>query len=466
MDGRQHHDPGEGQESPTQVHYDNEGQAVLVLRAATLRVVSGPDDGACVALDLRRMRVGTAADNDLVLTDPSVSRHHLEFQVRDQGYQVRDLDSTNGSFFRGARISEAHLGAGAELRLGDSVLRIERGEECSRVVKARKTFGTIIGNCRPMQEVFGLLAAVAPTDTTVLINGETGTGKELVAEELHRQSARRGREFVVVDCGAIPAQLIESELFGHVKGAFTGAVNSRPGAFENSSGGTVFLDEIGELPLEMQTRLLRVLDKRTIKRVGSHDQRPVDIRVVAATNRDLPEMIQEGAFRQDLYYRLSVVQIQLPPLRQRRPDIPLLARHFLWQSGCPNPEQVLGPEVLEALSTRQWPGNVRELRNVIERAAILADGSPLAAGGEQAPAAATQDAAPSDRWLSGALSDEVLNQPYKVAKEQLLHEFELLYLGRLVERHGPNISRVAADADVDRHLVRKLLRKHDMIGQK
>ena len=371
MDGRQHHDPGEGQESPTQVHYDNEGQAVLVLRAATLRVVSGPDDGACVALDLRRMRVGTAADNDLVLTDPSVSRHHLEFQVRDQGYQVRDLDSTNGSFFRGARISEAHLGAGAELRLGDSVLRIERGEECSRVVKARKTFGTIIGNCRPMQEVFGLLAAVAPTDTTVLINGETGTGKELVAKAIHYNSSRRGGPFISVNCAAIPTALLESELFGHARGAFTSAVRDKPGLFEAAAGGTLMLDEVGDMPPEMQAKLLRVLQEGAFRRVGEQRERSTDARIISASHHDLSTLVRARRFREDLYYRLNVVLIQVPPLRDRTEDIPQLVEHFLGQQGdAPSVDR----EALSALLRYPWPGNVRELQNEVRRAAVLCEG--------------------------------------------------------------------------------------------
>jgi len=450
-------------EVPTQVHYDGQ-RARLVLRLVAVVVAGGPDQGASRPLDLRRLRVGSAPDNDLVLTDPLVSRHHLEFQVRDHGYMVRDLDSTNGTFYRGAQIGEVQIGPGAEVRLGSTVLRIERSREVSQEVTAQKAFGTLIGVSQAMRDLFGLLAAVAPTDTTVLILGETGTGKELVAEELHRQSPRATHPFVVVDCGSIPASLIESELFGHRKGSFTGAVSDRPGAFEKADGGTVFLDEIGELPLEMQTRLLRVLDKRTVKRVGDDEQRTVDIRVVAATHQDLPSLLSEGKFRQDLFYRLSVVQVRLPALRERRPDVPLLARHFLWQAGCGDPDSVLTPQVLEALSTRQWPGNIRELRNVIERATVLADGSQLAQRPKVEPGAAPTDGSGSG-WLVCPVPEELLDQPYKVAKAQLVHEFELGYLGRLVQLYGANVSRIATEAGVDRHLVRKLLRKHGMVPQ-
>jgi len=443
-----------------------------------------------------------AADNELVLTDPHISRHHLEFQIQDAGYLVRDLGSTNGTYFRGARIHEALVGPGAELRLGSTVLRLERGEEKTEQAPRKQAFGEMVGTAARMQTVFGLLAAVAPTDVTVLIEGETGTGKELVAEELHRQSPRRNQSFSIVDCGAIAANLIESELFGHERGAFTGAVGEREGVFERSRGGTVFLDEIGELPLDLQTRLLRVLDRRTIRRVGGNLQRKIDARLVAATNRDLGEEVRRGRFRQDLFYRLAVVRIPIPPLRERREDIPILARHILWQMGCADPDAVLTPEVLGVLQSRQWPGNVRELRNVVERAIVLTDGSGEMLGADSEPAqdpkapprpprhvasaapAATAaptgprppgpppipaDAGPagpapslSEPWLGRLLPEGFLALPYKDAKEQLLDQFESLYWTRLHHQHGNNISHIAHAAKVDRHLVRKLLRKHGL----
>jgi len=449
-----------------------EGRGSIVLRAGALTVAAGPDAGTRCSLKLRRTRVGSAEDNQLVLTDPLVSRHHLEFQIQDRGYLVRDLDSTNGTHFRGARLGEALVGPGAELRLGDTVLRVERGDELSIDVAGQQDFGSLVGTSPAMQEVYGLLAAVAPTDTTVLILGPTGTGKELVAEELHCNSPRKDHGFVVVDCGSIPGNLIESELFGHVKGAFTGALNTQPGAFERAQGGTVFLDEVGELPLELQTRLLRVLDRRTVKRVGDTAPREVDIRVVAATNRDLAAQVAEGQFRSDLFYRLSVVQIRLPQLRDRLTDIPQLARHFLWQAGCQDPEQVLTEELLQIFASRKWRGNVRELRNVIERATVLADGAQLqveeaslAAPAPQQPqrADASGDAAaPQDHRRPWVVSPALLERPYKTAKDELLLQFELLYLQRQVELHGDNISRIAADAGVDRQLVRKLLRRHGL----
>ncbi len=443
-------------ERTTQLLYKDQ-HPVMVLRSAVVRVASGADAGASCALDLEPIRVGAGAGNQLVLSDAMTSREHLELQVHDRGYLVRDLDSTNGTFYRGARINEVLIGPGAEIRLGETVLRIERGEERSITLVPREAFGSLIGTSRPMQEVFGILAAVAPTDSTVMIEGETGTGQELVAREIHLQSPRAARELVVVDCGSIPSELIESELFGHSKGAFTGAVSDRAGVFEQAAGGTVFLDELGELPLELQTRLLRVLDQRTVSRLGTHEPRKVDFRVVAATHRDLEQLVKEGRFREDLFYRLGVVKVRLPPLRERPEDIPTLARAFLRRNACPNPDAVLTPEVLEALCSRQWPGNVRELRNVLERAMVLGDGAQDIARMPGAPPAGDEET-----WVAQAMPQRWLDRPYKEVKEQLLGQFEAHYFASLLERHGYNISRIASGAGVDRHLVRKLLRKHDM----
>jgi DNA-binding NtrC family response regulator len=452
------------EKSPTEIVYEK-ARPVLVLRAVVIRVASGPDKGATCALTTSRARVGTAADNALQLNDPRVSRHHIEFQIHDQGYLVRDLQSTNGTFYRGARVGEVLVEQGAEVRIGNTVLRLERSNEQTSIIGEEQTFGSLVGASPAMQQVYGLLAAVAPTDATVLVLGETGTGKELVAEEIHRNSPRHDRLFSVLDCGSIPASLIESELFGHVKGAFTGAMEDREGIFERTRGGTVFLDEIGELPMELQTRLLRVLDRRMVTRLGSNLPRKVDIRLVAATNKDLGKEVKEGRFRQDLYYRLAVVRIMLPALRERREDIRLLARFFLWQAGCGDPERVLTEDLLADLLARPWRGNVRELRNIIERTTVLTDGAALTLDGAQGgasmvPSEATAASEHPEVRADSFVDPGLLDLRYKEAKEQLLHRFEALYMGRLFEQHGNNISRIARDAGVDRHLVRKLLRKH------
>ena len=454
-------------ENPTQVIYKRQGP-VLVLHAALLRVASGPNAGDSCPMALRRVRVGTARDNDLVLADPAVSRYHLELRVVDHGYLLLDLGSTNGTFYRGARVGEAELHIGAEFRLGSTVLRLESGPVSSEEVENAESFGGLVGRSAPMQRVYGLLSAVAPTDTTVLIEGETGTGKELVAQQIHRLSPRADRPLMVIDCASLPPGLIESELFGHERGAFTGAVAEREGAFEKCRGGTVFLDEVGELALELQPRLLRVLDQRTVRRVGSNVRRRVDVRLVAATNRDLAGEVKARRFRQDLYYRLAVVRIVLPPLRKRREDIALLARHFLRQSGCAAPDSVLSDEVLEALRSRRWTGNVREMRNVLERAVVLSDGaegafnevtieraSVVAAKPEAAPQPEPEGAG----WLARNLPQQLFQLPYKELKKLLVEELEDLYVGRLYRIHGNNISRIAQEAGVDRHLVRKVLQR-------
>ena len=457
------------QDNTTQVIYDDQ-QPALLLNAAELCVIHGPDVGARCSVELERVRVGTDADNDLVLADPQVSRHHLELQVQDQGYLLTDLRSTNGTRYRGARIREALLAVGAEISLGATVLQVKAAGQRRREAAPAEGFGEMIGTSPPMQRLYGLLRTVAPSDVTVLIGGETGSGKELVAEALHRRSPRRDSMFCVVDCGALTPQLVESELFGHERGAFTSAVGERKGVFERAHGGTIFLDEIGEIPLELQTRLLRVLDRRTVKRVGGAVDQRVDVRVIAATNRDLAEEVRRGAFRSDLFYRLAVVQLQVPPLRERREDILPLARHFLWEAGICDPEAVLTPDVVQSLTRRDWPGNVRELRNALLRAAVLSDGPaallepaplelPSAAASAPPPPPPQAGGDPGDDWLAAALPLALLEAPYKRAKETIVEDFDRLYIDHLVERHGDNISRMARDAGVDRQLIRKLQQK-------
>ena len=295
-----------------------------------------------------------------------------------------------------------------------------------------------------MRAVFALLEKTAPTDTTLLIRGETGTGKELVAKAVHGASSRQPHPLVIVDCGAIPASLIESELFGHVRGAFTGAATDRVGAFESADGGTLFLDEIGELPLALQPKLLRAVEDRSIQRLGETSRRPIDVRLVAATHRDLADEVTAGRFRQDLFFRLAVVEVALPPLRERGHDVLLLAEHILNDLGLGDDLQ-LDDRLQSELLAYPWPGNVRELRNAIERAAHL--------GAEHAvpyaePAEAESAPAP--------------DLPFKQAKEQIVTSFERAYVIRLLERHGKNISAAARDADIDRNYLYRLLRKHGL----
>ncbi len=341
----------------------------IQLKAIELRVISGPDAGLRASFCLPMVRVGIAKDNDLVLTDRYVSRHHLELRMTPEGLILRDLWSTNGTFIDSRRITEAHLGEETRCMLGDSSILVrQRTEEHSVPIPAKQDhLGTLVGTSQRMRDLYSLIRAAAPTQATVLILGESGSGKELVARTLHELSGRTG-PLVVFDAAVTDPEMIRNDLFGHVKGAFTGAAKPREGAFRHAHLGTLFIDEIGELPLELQPRLLRVLENREIAPIGSDRPVRVDVRVIAATHRDLGTMVQAGSFRADLFYRLSVIQIKVPALPEIPEDIPLLVQHLL---GKLSPHRRLSAEAMEALQRYHWPGNVRELRNVLERAAVL-----------------------------------------------------------------------------------------------
>ena len=399
--------------------------------------------------------VGTHADNDVVLTDNTVSRYHLELRVRSDGVSVKDLETTNGTRHGGTKLGQVVLTGPSRLRLGKhteiDVVPDERPVELAEWQGER--FGNVLGGTPVMRRMFSLLARVAPTDATVLLAGETGTGKEAIAEAIHQSSNRTAGSFVVVDCGSIPHELIASELFGHAKGSYTGAVSDKRGLIEVASGGTLFLDEIGELALDLQPQLLRVLDKRQVRRVGETAPVDVDIRVVAATHRDLRAMVKAGQFREDLYYRLAVVRCEIPPLRERLEDLPALARHFAEEMGRSGFE--LSATLLDQLSRHDWPGNVRELRNVVERALSLGS-SGLALGddgGDAAPARAPAVA-------GVAPPAEVMELPFKEAKAALIEGFEREYLVHLLARHRGNISRAAAEAGIDRNYIHRLVKKY------
>ena len=358
------------------------GQKPLVLKKMRFVVVKGRDAGREMVLQKAQAAVGTLAGNDLVLTDPTVSRRHAVVEERSDGYLLRDLDSTNGTFLDNVRVREGYISPGSVIRLGETEISFTSLEERVENLKSSSDrFGGLIGGAASMQEVFGVLERVAPTDMTVLIQGETGAGKEVAARAMHQFSRRAEGPFVVFDCGAVAPNLIESELFGHEKGAFTDAVKSRQGAFELADGGTLFLDEIGELAPALQPKLLRALDQREVKRVGADRPVTVDVRVLAATNRDLEKEVKAGRFREDLYYRLSAVSVFMPPLRDRREDVEKIAEQLLAGISAEVGKKVSGlsPEASEALRAYPWPGNVRELKNVLARAAALSSGSRLEA---------------------------------------------------------------------------------------
>jgi transcriptional regulator with GAF, ATPase, and Fis domain len=426
----------------------------------TLLVLTGLAVGQTVVVD-RKVKVGKAADNDLVLPDDTVSRHHCELERRGECVFVKDLGSTNGTRIAGSKITEALAPPGSILRFGEVEVVVRASPQKVDVQPSLEPrFGPAIGESLAMRTVFGMLERIAPTDGTVLLEGETGTGKDVLARAIHLASARSKLPFNVIDCGAISYTLIESELFGHERGAFTGAIAARRGAFENSEGGTLFLDEVGELPIDIQPKLLRVLESREFRRVGGNKTMRADVRVIAATKRDLKREVERGKFREDLYFRLAVVPIVVPPLRTRREDIRGLVHLFLEQSS--QNDATLGAlsmadEAISALTAHDWPGNVRELRNVLERAIYLAR-----AAGESEVKLVTLPAS-ADRG-----SDFYSFQPgrsYRDTRTRFESEFEKRYVKWLLGRHAGNISAAAREAQMDRKYLYDLAKKHGMRGK-
>jgi DNA-binding NtrC family response regulator len=414
-----------------------------------LVVLQGGDLGKAVTCPDRILHIGTQEGNALQLDDDAVSRIHLQIRNSpDKGIAVRDLSSTNGTWLPGGvRISEAVIPPGTVVELGHSQVRIDVLEEkVSESLSSQPGFGLMIGVSPAMRSIFARMERVAPTDETVLITGETGTGKELCARSIVGASRRIGGPLEIVDCGAMPPSLLESELFGHVRGAFTDAKSDYQGAFERANGGTVFLDEIGELPLEMQTRLLRAVENREVRRIGGSESIPLDFRIVAATNRLLEEEVNRGTFRADLYYRLSVVQFRIPPLRDRPEDIEPLARSLMSDLGLPGPFAIK-PEQVEQMKRYRWPGNVRELRNYLRR---------LTLGEASEPGTAT--AAVS----GGGVSDVDLSLSFKAAKEAAVGRFERAYLAALLDKTKGNISEAARQAQTDRTYLSRLLNKYNI----
>jgi DNA-binding NtrC family response regulator len=445
--------------------------------------------------DKEEVRIGSMEDNDVVLGDDTVSRYHCRITQEDNGYVLLDQRSTNGTFVNKVRIREAFLKPGSIVSVGQSQLRFNAREEEVEIVPSRsdRCAGLIGGNAR-MREIYSIIEKIAPTATTVVIDGETGTGKEVVAQAIHSLSPRKPNELVVFDCGAVPPNLIESELFGHEKGSFTGAVMTRQGLFEQADGGTLFLDELGELPLDLQPKLLRALEQREVRRVGSAKASKVDVRIIAATNRNLEDEVRAGRFRQDLFYRLSVVRLHLPALRNRADDIPLLIQHFLDHGAFnrkPNAPSVrnVARDAVAALQTYPWPGNVRELVNVVERAVSFCDTDTIELSdlpdyvraakappkepsaqrrATTAPASAITGSTPTVSMNPNAPAppppEELLAEgvTFKDAKERWVASFERDYILQLLRRNNGNISHAARAADIDRKYFRKLMKKYDI----
>ncbi len=366
-------------------------------------VVEGPDRGLTVPLSSTSLRIGTHASNDLVLTDRAASRRHALLTTTPSGPSLQDLGSTNGTLVNGVRIQTAFVPDGGRIQIGDDVLTLTVLPSKFVVLpSAEPSFEGLLGRSEAMREVFTLVEQLSQTDLPVAITGETGCGKELVARALHSAGHRKAKAFLVLDCGAVVPDLLRSEIFGHERGAFTGADQARKGILEQAAGGTVFLDEIGEMGLAVQPHLLRALETREVCRIGSQSRVPVDFRIVSATNKDLAGLAAAGTFREDLYYRLSCVTIRLPPLRERQEDIPLLARHFLERCAArlAFAPPALSDDALAALAALPWPGNVRQLRNAMEALCVTRKGGAIRAEDvaravPRAPAVAAPAAAPS-----------------------------------------------------------------------
>lgn len=439
-------DGNEAKTSATALHADVVGRRHAGFR---LLVLSGEMRGKEIDVLSDTIQIGKSRQCDVVLPDESVSRVHVEIRRENDAYRIVDVGSTNGTFVEGAKVSDGFLRPGDVLKLGKVELRfVPRGSPTELLPSDADHFGPVHGRSLAMRKIFGLLERVADSDVTVLLEGETGTGKDLIARAIHGSSARSDKAFVVVDCGAVAPNLIESELFGHEKGAFTGAHQRRIGAFELADGGTVFLDEIGELPKDLQPKLLRVLESRRLRRVGGTQEIEVDIRVVAATHRSLKALVASEDFREDLYFRLAVVSATVPPLRDRREDIPMLIEIFS-RKLPPGMWRTPGEEAMARLMGYDWPGNVRELRNVVERSAYLS------------PDGVIDLITPGRRREAGAKPvdfDPTLT--FREQKERAVELFEEAYLDWLVQRAEGNISRAAREADMDRKYLHKLLRRY------
>jgi transcriptional regulator with GAF, ATPase, and Fis domain len=444
--------------SPTEIATRAQGHDLKLPDEIIVVVLSGAQRGQRVRL-VDRLRIGKAPENDLVLNDDTVSRQHCELERQAQGVLVRDLDSTNHTKVGLMAVREAVVESGATISVGRVELGLRVEPRQAMVLPSEsKEFGETIGHSIAMRTIFGVLERIAPTDAAVLLEGETGTGKDVIARSIHQTSPRKDKPFVVVDCGAVSYSLIESELFGHERGAFTGAVAARQGAFELAGRGTVFLDEVGELPIDVQPKLLRVLESGEFRRVGGNRTLRAEARVVAATKRDLKAEVERGKFREDLYFRLAVVPIAVPPLRTRREDVPPLVDRFLDLAKKRDPAAArisLSSATLSALTAHDWPGNVRELRNVLDRAIYIAT-----AGGENdvklvdLPVTATAGA--------GAAGNFDPEKSYREVRETFEAEFERRYVSWLLGRHGDNISAAARAAKMDRKHLYDLARRHGL----
>jgi DNA-binding NtrC family response regulator len=430
---------------------------VTTLRA---EVVDGPDRGA-QAVGGEALSVGTARDNALVVSDFTVSRYHLEAAAGPGGILVTDLGSTNGTYAGAVRIERAVVPPGTAVTVGGTTLRFDDAVRQTVAVPAEaQRFAGMIGRSPQLLRLFADVDRVAASATSVLIVGESGTGKERVAEALHARSPRAGEPLVTIDCGALSSSLLASELFGHERGAFTGADRTHAGAFERARGGTVFLDEIGELPAADQVALLGVLERRRFRRVGGSAELELGARVIAATNRDLRAEVNTNRFRHDLYHRLAVVVLRIPALRERPEDVVPLVEHFAREHGAQGTAiELFGEAAVTRWQRHPWPGNVRELRNAVEAALVVGPGAHVDAGVD---GGAPWGDAPIASWASGGGSADAPRVPYKDARATVLRDFERGYLTQLMAAAGGNVSQAARVAKMDRSHLIDLLHRHGL----
>ena len=440
----------------------------LQLETCSISVIKGGTNSELLSFSKDIIRIGAHPRCDVIINDGTVSRFHCEVHKHEDGYRLIDENSTNGTYIGQLRIRDVYLHAGCEFQIGNTTLSFSpQVEKISVEESAQSSCGPLIGGSYQMRSIYSLIERLAPSDLSVVIQGETGTGKELVAQAIHQLSRRANKPLIIFDCSAVPEHLIESELFGHEKGSFSGAIRTHSGVFEQADGGTLFLDELGELSTSLQPKLLRALESGMIRRVGGEQTIKVDVRVISATNRNLEEMVREQTFRQDLFYRLAKVQLPLPPLRDREGDIVMIAEHFLARLNQQNEgyRHISGitPNALHQLAAWSWPGNVRELRNVIERAYTFADREMIHSADLTTQIQAVQAQQVVEDQGQGSLNFDIPdNYSLKEAKERIISTFEKDYLQQLLDRHQNNISAVSREAGIDRRHVYRLMKKYNL----
>jgi DNA-binding NtrC family response regulator len=437
-----------------------------------LMVIEGQQAGRKLQLSTGGVTIGSGTAVDLFLGDPGVSRRHARVMADRGTFLLEDLNSTNGTFLNGRRIRAVYLGRGDLIAVGQCRLRFQPAYAEFQIPPSQADhFGSVYGTSPAMRQLFGILERVAPKQAGILIVGESGTGKDLLARAIHDSSARALKPFIVVDASVASAELLASELFGHVEGAFTGAHRRRQGAFEAASKGTIFLDEIGELPLDLQPKFLRVLESRQITPVGSNLPNPIDVRILAATNRDLAGMVKAGLFREDLYYRLAVVQLEMPPLRDRREDIPgivssLVARR---REAADEPVSVT-PAALSLLAAQPWPGNVRELRNVLDRALALSQNPTISAadiemalmGTKRAPIRPPDAVHTVTRTGDPAVQEPPTASHDAIASDKSLDEIQREVVQNALKAVSGNQSAAARQLGIHRNALRTLMKKYGL----